>query len=97
MIRHVVMFKFHDEAGFGDAPAIAAERATSALPASIAEIEEWFCGRNVSGRDIAQDYLVMGDFANQEALERYLEHPAHQDAIAAWAKVATWAVVDVRF
>ena len=81
MIRHVVMFKFLPEAD-GRTKAenvrMTAER-LRALPPVIEEIlhSEVYIGAE-GASDANCDLLLISDFADLEALARYINHPAHK-------------------
>ncbi|CAN7735203.1 Dabb family protein [Caballeronia sp. LjRoot31] len=95
MILHLVFFKFDDPYQWGDAEVIAAEVATRQHPLYIKEILGWACGRNITLRKKAMDFVVMGLFASPEALSGYLIHPDHQRGVQKWQKIASWNVVDM--
>jgi hypothetical protein len=94
MIRHVVLFKFHQGVTWNDPRAQSAEAATMQHPAAIPEILSWECGRNRSDRAIAYDFVLIGTFTDQAAVDRYLTHPNHIWGAELWRKIADWAVVD---
>jgi len=94
MIRHTVLFKFRPGISWEDPRVERAEQITRALPIHIPEIKNWWVGRNIAKRENAYDLVLQGDFADQEALARYLTHPEHQRGVAAWRELATWVVVD---
>jgi len=48
------------------------------LPLSIPEVEFLEIGLNVSTKDRAYDLVLTSKFADQAALQRYIEHPDHQ-------------------
>ncbi|KAB8171003.1 Dabb family protein [Streptomyces sp. 3MP-14] len=93
-IRHVVLFKFRDGVDWSDPRAKEAEAATREHPRHIPEIVDWQCGRNVTERSIAHDFALVGDFADREAVARYLVHPDHLRGVALWRAIADWSVVD---
>ncbi|QKW07734.1 Dabb family protein [Streptomyces sp. NA04227] len=93
-IRHVVLFKFKDGVTWADPRAKAAEAATREHPRHIPEIGHWQCGRNVAQRAIAHDFALTGDFADRDAVARYLVHPDHVRGVELWRAIADWSVVD---
>ncbi|MFD6887646.1 Dabb family protein [Streptomyces sp. NPDC059957] len=94
MICHVVLFKFHDGVGWDDPRFLEADRDVRVLPQSIPEILEWKCGRNVTNREIAYDYAVIGNFKDKSAVETYLYHPVHMRGVDQWRQFSTWVVTD---
>ncbi|MGW4565435.1 Dabb family protein [Streptomyces sp. NPDC004561] len=95
MIRHVVLFKFKSGIDWRDPRAQAAERTATQVGREVPELHEWRCGRNVSPREIAYDFLVEGLLDDMDKVERYLVHPFHQQAIRQWREISDWVVVDV--
>ncbi|RMT08909.1 Stress responsive alpha-beta barrel domain protein, partial [Pseudomonas amygdali pv. lachrymans] len=95
MILHLVFFKFHEPFQWCDNEVIEAEAATRRHPHHINEIAGWACGRNISVRKRAMDFVAMGLFESQEELSSFLIHPDHQDGVLKWQKIASWQVVDI--
>ncbi|MFK0259463.1 Dabb family protein [Streptomyces sp. NPDC090445] len=95
MIRHVVLFKFKSGIDWTDPRAQAAERTAAKVGDEVPELNEWRHGRNISDRSIAYDFLVEGVLDDMEAVDRYLVHPFHQDAITQWREISDWVMVDV--
>ena len=95
MILHLVFFKFHEPFQWCDSEVLEAEAATRGHPHRISEIAGWACGRNISVRKRAMDFVVMGLFESQEELSSFLIHPDHQDGVLMWQKIASWQVVDI--
>ncbi|MEV7597152.1 Dabb family protein [Kitasatospora sp. NPDC101157] len=95
MIRHVVLFKFKPGIDWNDPRAGAAEHTASLVGKEVPDLREWRWGRNVSPREIAYDFLVEGLLDDMEAVERYLVHPFHQDAIRQWREISDWVIADV--
>ncbi|MFL6124149.1 Dabb family protein [Actinophytocola sp.] len=95
MIRHIVLFKLKPGIHWGDERVAAAERKAEQVGARVTELIEWRVGRNVSARDIAYDYVVMGLVRDDEALQRYLVHPFHQESVALWREISDWVVADL--
>lgn len=79
MIRHVVLFRFHDDTP--DRPIEALDAALSALPRQIPAILDYRHGRDLGITDGTWDYAVVGDFADEAAYRSYAGHPAHRDVI----------------
>ncbi|RON08578.1 stress responsive protein [Pseudomonas brassicacearum] len=95
MILHLVFFKFDEPFQWCDDEVIDAEASTRQHPLHINEIVGWACGRNISPRKQAMDFVVMGLFETQEALSAFLVHPNHQQGVMKWQKIASWQVVDI--
>ncbi len=95
MLVHIVLFKFNAGIGWGDPRVLAAEDTTRNHPRHIPEIRHWTVGRNVTDREVAYDFAVIGRFADRAALDRYLIHPDHQRGVAAWRELSTWVVADL--
>ncbi|MFE9118736.1 Dabb family protein [Streptomyces sp. NPDC007172] len=95
MIRHVVLFKFKPGFDWNDPRVLEAERTAARVGDEVPELKEWRCGRNLSPRPIAYDFLVDGLLDDMDAVKRYLAHPFHQDAITQWREISDWVMVDV--
>lgn len=95
MIRHIVLFKFKPGISWDDPRAQEAERIAAKVGGEVPELHEWKYGRNISGRPIAYDFAVIGVMDDEEALERYLVHPFHQEAIRLWREISEWVIADL--
>ncbi|HVB43980.1 MAG TPA: Dabb family protein [Streptosporangiaceae bacterium] len=95
MIKHVVLFKFKSGVSWNDPVTQRAVHMASRVGEEVGDLLSWQTGRNISPRDIAYDFLVIGTVANQQALDRYLVHPFHQEAIRLWREISDWIMVDV--
>lgn len=95
MIRHIVLFKFHDGIGWDDPRARRAEQVTHGHRDEIPEILEWTVGRNTTDRDQAYDFAVVGLFEDRAALGRYLAHPDHRQGVELWRGISDWVVADL--
>lgn len=95
MILHLVIFKLNSPFQWCDDEVIDAEASTHQHPKHIKEISGWFCARNISFREQAMDFVVMGLFENQDDLSAYLIHPDHQQSVQKWRKIANWKVMDI--
>ncbi|MBR3837128.1 MAG: Dabb family protein [Clostridia bacterium] len=81
MIRHIVLFKFKEEAeGKTRAENVAATRAMlEALPAKIDLILESHTFVGTDGINEANaDLILVSDFESPEALAEYIVHPDHR-------------------
>ncbi|MDD2534823.1 MAG: Dabb family protein [Eubacteriales bacterium] len=80
MIKHIVMWRFPAEADGKSKAENMAQLTESlfALRAIIPEIESMEIGTDIGiGRD-PFDMVLVTTFENEEALERYQEHPEHK-------------------
>jgi hypothetical protein len=79
VIRHVVMFRWAEEA-----PADAAERVAAALrtlPDAIPEIRRYDLGPDAGINEGSFDFVVVADFDDTASYLVYRDHPAHQRVI----------------
>lgn len=79
MLNHIVLMEFKK-----DAPADCAQQviaALKALPDAIPEIERLEVGIDVVGDPRAMDMGLVVRLSDQEALQRYIDHPAHQQIV----------------
>jgi hypothetical protein len=80
MIKHIVLWKFKDEAEGQTKDQNMDQLAESllALRAVIPELESMEIGADIGvGRDTF-DMVLVTTFADEQALARYQEHPAHK-------------------
>jgi hypothetical protein len=95
VIRHYVLFKFRSGVSWDDARAQQAEQTAAKVGGEVPELREWKTGRNISTRPVAYDFIVVGLLDDMDAVERYLVHPFHQEAIRAWREISDWVIADV--
>ena len=95
MIRHIVLFKFKPGYGWGDQAVSEAERIAAQVGSEVPDLLHWQAGRNTSDRPIAYDFAVIGLVEDEAALDRYLVHPFHQQAIEKWRLISDWVVADI--
>lgn len=78
MLRHVVVFKFKDDASPEDVKKV--ENAFRALPSKIKEIKGFEWGTNNSPENLAQGFThcFFLSFKSEEDRAAYLPHPAHK-------------------
>ncbi|MEV0230708.1 Dabb family protein [Nonomuraea sp. NPDC050786] len=95
MIRHIVLFKLKPQFTWDDECVVRAERMAAEVGAQVGDLLEWRVGRNVSDRDIAYDFVVMGLVDDEAALQRYLVHPFHQQSVRQWREISDWVVADL--
>jgi quinol monooxygenase YgiN len=75
MLQHIVLFRLKDDV---DETTIAERMADfAALVDEIAEIAELEVRRDIVGRPVSAHFGLVSQFADQEALRRYQQHPAH--------------------
>ena len=79
MLKHVVFFKFRPETT--EAQIQALEGGLGALPGTIPEILDFEFGRDVIRSERSFDLALVSGFADREALQRYQEHPRHQEVL----------------
>jgi hypothetical protein len=94
MLKHIVIFKYREGVVKDDPRVVAVYALLARLPAQIPEVCSWEQGYNVSGREIAYDLALYSSFADQEALQRYSDHPAHRAVVERLREISTWHVVD---
>ncbi|WP_329499906.1 Dabb family protein [Kitasatospora herbaricolor] len=95
MIRHIVLFKLKPGVSWDDPRVEPAEGLAAKVGGEVPELHEWSVGRNISTRPVAYDFAAVGLLDDEEALERYLVHPFHQEAIKAWREISDWVIADV--
>ncbi|EYT80211.1 MULTISPECIES: Dabb family protein [unclassified Streptomyces] len=95
MIRHIVLFKFKPGISWDDPRAQAAEGIAAKVGGEVPDLQEWSTGRNISTRPIAYDFAVIGLLEDEAALDRYLVHPFHQEAIRQWREISEWVIADL--
>jgi hypothetical protein len=78
MLRHVVLFKFKDDAGAGDVKKV--EDAFRALPSKIKEVKALEWGTNNSPEGLSQEFThcFFVSFKSEADRAVYLPHPAHK-------------------
>jgi len=94
MIRHLVLFKLNEGVRKDEPRVRAGAAGFFELGPLVPEVASWECGWNLADRPIAYDFAINSSVADADALKRYLEHPAHQAAVAPWKEFATWVVAD---
>ena len=78
LLRHIVMFKFKDDAEKVDIEKV--ENAFRDLPNHISEIKDFEWGTNNSPEELEQGFThcFFVSFENEAGREVYLPHPKHQ-------------------
>ncbi len=82
VILHLVLFRFR--AGVPSAAIDAAREALLALQQSIPEIRKIAWSRNLGPSAPDYPFVLSVSLDDMAAVERYLTHPAHVDAVARW-------------
>ncbi|WP_326782820.1 Dabb family protein [Streptomyces sp. NBC_00151] len=95
MIRHIVLFKFKSGCDWSDPRALAAEESSRQVGTEVPGLRSWVTGRNLSDRDIAYDFAAVGVVEDQAALDRYLDHPFHQESARRWREISDWVIADI--
>ena len=75
MIRHIVLFKFKDAISPEERRAFIAR--LKKLPQQIAEIKEFEVGEDITRAARSYDLALVATYEDEEALQRYAEHPDH--------------------
>jgi Stress responsive A/B Barrel Domain len=95
MIRHILLFKFNE--GVQSEVQSDAVARLRGLGKQCPTVLNWVIGVNQANSPSAYDVAEIGDFADQEALDSYKEHPAHKELSAHLGTIASWALVDHNF
>ena len=80
MIRHVVMFRFRDDADAAERQAVHGAIAT--MPEATGVTEAYAIGPDLGLAEGNFDFVVVGDFADQAAYESYRDNAEHQRIVA---------------
>ncbi|WP_326611489.1 Dabb family protein [Streptomyces scopuliridis] len=97
MIRHLVLFKLNEGVSRDEPRVVAGADAFKELGGQVPEVEFWECAWNITDRPIAYDFAINSAVSDRDALQRYLDHPAHQAGVAQWREFATWVIADYEF
>ena len=100
MLKHVVMWRFQNEAegNTKDTNMTILKGLLEALPAEIPQIQLMQVGRDIVHNTSSFDMGLVSEFADQEALDQYVVHPAHQKVSQFASKViAERATLDFLF
>ncbi len=76
MLRHVVLFRWKPQATAEDVSKV--EAALHQLPGKIPCIQAYRFGRDLGVQDGNADFALVADFADEEGLRTYANHPDHQ-------------------
>ncbi|MEZ6055605.1 MAG: Dabb family protein [Planctomycetaceae bacterium] len=82
LLRHVVMFKFKDDATEAQVQGI--EKAFAALPSKIDAIHSYEWGKNNSPENLNKGltHCFLVTFKDEKGRDAYLPHAAHQEFVA---------------
>ena len=80
MIRHVVMFRFRDDAD--EAQRHAVRDAIAAMPEATGVTEAYAIGFDLGLAEGNYDFAVVGDFADHGAYLAYRDHPEHRRIVS---------------
>jgi hypothetical protein len=97
MIRHIVLWRFAEEAmgKARDENLSEAAARLQALPRMIPELRELEIHRGLILGDRSFDLVLLSSFDSRQALRAYQDHPAHQEVVAFLRTVQTErAVID---
>jgi len=94
MIKHIVLFRVKEGVSGEDPRLLRAIGTLRELEGRIDGIRLWEVGKNVSDRPLAVDYALASAFGSREDLARYVDHPAHREAVEMLKEVCTWQVCD---
>jgi hypothetical protein len=97
MIRHVVVFKFHDLANGKPKleNLVEAKALLEGLPAKINVLKRMEVGTNINSGPFHWDQVLISEFETRQDLQTYLDHPEHRKVGDYLAKVRKQrAVVD---
>lgn len=80
-IRHIVMWTLAaEDAGTKAAHAAEIAERLTALVGVVEEIQTLTVSTNVAYPEQNSDVVLVADYADLDALDRYQKHPAHQEA-----------------
>ncbi|QQS49077.1 MAG: Dabb family protein [Acidobacteriota bacterium] len=79
MIRHIVLFKYHDETSQADRDAFLAM--LRELPSKIEEILEFEAAHDLVQAARSFDTALVATYADLDALDRYAKHEHHQPVV----------------
>ena len=99
MIKHIVMWTIKDADGRSKEENIELfKQKLERLPETIEEIKDLEVGLNFNTLGTAMDVILISEFENHDALQRYQEHPDHVRVKEFVAKICDRsAVVDYEF
>jgi len=75
-VQHIVLLKFPSELSEDDVAEMYAH--VRSWPDQIPGFTKLRLGRDMSGRSLGYQYLLVTEFESEEALQAYFPHPVHQ-------------------
>lgn len=85
MIKHIVMFKLK-EANFTE-NILRLKKKLDLLKSKIPQLKHLETGINISDSPSAYDFVLISDFEDEESLDVYRKHPAHQEVVILIKKI----------
>lgn len=95
MLIHIVLFKFKENYSWNSNEAKQAEIISKSHVNHIQNIKGWLTGRNVTFREQAADFLVIGIFENKNELQIFQNDQHHLQGVCLWKKISTWQIIDI--
>lgn len=89
MITHIVLWKIKETKISKEENILRIKEILEALPSKIKEIVCFEVGINFNTDATAFDVSLYSTFENQESLDKYQKHPAHQKAVLFIKSVAS--------
>jgi hypothetical protein len=68
--------------------------ALATLPGQIPDVRNWYQGEAMDGDDF--DFVLVMDFDDEQAFERYLQHPAHVHVVSTLVRPLLERTVRIR-
>ena len=75
MVKHIVMWKFKDEAA--EADKLEMKRQLEALKGLVPTLVDIEIGLDVVGKEASMDMVLCSEFASMDDLQAYAIHPEH--------------------
>lgn len=91
MLVHIVMFQFKDENKEGNLERV--KEMLEALPSKIDTLRSMEVGIDISRSERSFDLVLTSMFDDQEGLNAYAPHPAHQEVVSVIKEVTTLSKV----
>lgn len=91
MLVHIVMFQFKEESK--EANLVRVKEMLEALPSKIDTLRSMEVGIDISRSERSFDLVLTSTFDDQEGLNIYVPHPAHQEVVSMIKEVTTLSKV----
>lgn len=78
-VKHTVLFNFKEGTDEGLVQQVVVS--LNRLPSVIPEVQSWEIAEDLGKRESSFRFVLLATFADMDALERYLKHPDHEDAV----------------